>query len=308
LFFNFVFPLFAAPPTSPYEPGETRSPICSPGDVNCTVSAPLTGPGTHGYIPFYSASSTILTSTSSLFWDVTNGWLGIGTSTPSALLDINGGAIIRGTATTSNLSIGSLSGLLKGSSGVIGVASAGVDYENALTFSTGLDRSSNTITNTGVRSLVGTINQIIASSATGTVTLSLPQDVATSSSPTFQALRDFSGWNTSVNQQGNFLFDQSGLGYSPSPGGYPTATSSWSAYDASNVGGLDTTGYWGTISDGRYVYYVPLTNGNILRYDTTSDFTNSSAWASYNASSTGGLTLMAFPFQMENFWVRRMET
>jgi parallel beta-helix repeat protein len=42
-----------------------------------------------------------------------------------------------------------------------------------------------TITNAGVTSLTGTANQVIVSSATGAVTLSLPQSIATSSTPTF---------------------------------------------------------------------------------------------------------------------------
>lgn len=41
------------------------------------------------------------------------------------------------------------------------------------------------IDNTGVTSLAGTLNQVIASSSTGAVTLSLPQSIAPSSSPTF---------------------------------------------------------------------------------------------------------------------------
>jgi hypothetical protein len=45
-----------------------------------------------------------------------------------------------------------------------------------------------TITNTGVTSLTGTANQITASASTGSVTLSLPQSIATTSSPTFASL------------------------------------------------------------------------------------------------------------------------
>lgn len=48
-----------------------------------------------------------------------------------------------------------------------------------------VDYTSNTI---GVQSITGTVNQIIASSPTGNVTLSLPQDIAPTSSPTFAAL------------------------------------------------------------------------------------------------------------------------
>lgn len=47
-----------------------------------------------------------------------------------------------------------------------------------------LQYTSNTI---GVQSITGTANQVIASSATGNITLSLPQDIATTSSPTFNA-------------------------------------------------------------------------------------------------------------------------
>ena len=42
-----------------------------------------------------------------------------------------------------------------------------------------------TISNTGVRSITGTTDQVIASASTGAVTLSLPQDIATTSSPVF---------------------------------------------------------------------------------------------------------------------------
>ena len=45
-----------------------------------------------------------------------------------------------------------------------------------------------TITNAGVQSLAGTADQITASASTGAVTLSLPQSIATTSSPTFSGL------------------------------------------------------------------------------------------------------------------------
>jgi hypothetical protein len=55
------------------------------------------------------------------------------------------------------------------------------------------DANTITITNSdpgtaGVTSITGTANQIIASSSTGAVTLSTPQDIATTSSPTFNNL------------------------------------------------------------------------------------------------------------------------
>ena len=36
----FIFNAIAAPPTSPYTPGETLAPTCSPGDSNCTITTP----------------------------------------------------------------------------------------------------------------------------------------------------------------------------------------------------------------------------------------------------------------------------
>lgn len=41
--FLFVAPIIAAPPTSPYAPGETLNPTCAPGSANCTVSTPVSG-------------------------------------------------------------------------------------------------------------------------------------------------------------------------------------------------------------------------------------------------------------------------
>ena len=40
--FSATFSAFATPPDSPYAPGEVLNPTCSPGDHNCTVTAPLT--------------------------------------------------------------------------------------------------------------------------------------------------------------------------------------------------------------------------------------------------------------------------
>lgn len=63
---------------------------------------------------------------------------------------------------------------------------------STLTAGTGIaiDNAAGSITvrNTGVTSIAGTANQIIASAATGALTLSLPQNIATTSSPTFAGL------------------------------------------------------------------------------------------------------------------------
>jgi len=68
------------------------------------------------------------------------------------------------------------------------------NFGGAVTGGTGISSSyastSNilTITNTGVTSITGTTDQITASASTGSVTLSLPQSIAATSSPTFAAL------------------------------------------------------------------------------------------------------------------------
>ena len=73
---------------------------------------------------------------------------------------------ITSSPTFASLTIGTLSGLLKATAGLVSIA-ASSDY---------------------VASITGTTNQIIASAATGAVTLSLPQSIATSSSITFARL------------------------------------------------------------------------------------------------------------------------
>jgi hypothetical protein len=59
---------------------------------------------------------------------------------------------------------------------------------------------------------------------------------------------------------------------------------------------VNSVSYIGAVFDGRYVYYVPSTltglstgSGQILRFDTTQFFSQSSSYASFNAANvTGG--------------------
>ncbi|MBI5401665.1 tail fiber protein [Candidatus Wolfebacteria bacterium] len=71
------------------------------------------------------------------------------------------------------------------------------------------------IANNGVLSLLGTSNQVNVSSATGTITLSLPQNVATSSNPTFSGLSLIGGGIT---------FADSTTQTSAAPAGIPVGT------------------------------------------------------------------------------------
>jgi hypothetical protein len=68
---------------------------------------------------------------------------------------------------------------------------------------------------------------------------------------------------------------------------------SWSTFDAGANGvGNDPVGYRGEISDGRYLYFTPLYNGSfshgeVLRYDTTSNFESPNAWSTFDAGANG---------------------
>jgi len=69
--------------------------------------------------------------------------------------------------------------------------------------------------------------------------------------------------------------------------------SSWLAFDAGANGvGSDPDGYAGAVFDGKYVYFVPFNNGldyhgEVLRFDTQSNFDDVSSWASYDPGSNG---------------------
>ena len=124
-------------------------------------------PGATNDLAFYASAGTslspILAAANSVL--VTNG-----ASLPSLSTTLPSGLSIPGatiTASTAALTAGS----------VVAAPVAGTDLVNK-TYADGLYTAS-------VHSITGTTNQIIASSPTGDVALSLPQDIATGSTPTF---------------------------------------------------------------------------------------------------------------------------
>lgn len=72
------------------------------------------------------------------------------------------------------------------------------------------------------------------------------------------------------------------------------------AFDAAGTDGLNSTGYFGAVFDGRYVYFSPeqhdslATHGVVLRYDTHRDFKDRSSYAAHDASKTSGLDTRGF--------------
>ncbi|MBI4027328.1 MAG: LamG domain-containing protein [Verrucomicrobia bacterium] len=71
------------------------------------------------------------------------------------------------------------------------------------------------------------------------------------------------------------------------------------ACDAGRTSGLDTTGFFGAVFDGRYVYFVPqhdtqTRHGKVLRYDTHGEFKDPASWQTYDAGNTDGLNTKGY--------------
>lgn len=72
------------------------------------------------------------------------------------------------------------------------------------------------------------------------------------------------------------------------------------SYDAGETDGLDTKGYFGAVSDGRYVYFAPQLNasqdrhGQVLRYDSRGGFNDPESWHAYDAGCTDGLRTQGY--------------
>ncbi len=106
----------------------------------------------------------------------TYGKVALASAVSGTLPVANGGTGLATTPTNGQLLIGNAAGYTLATL----TAGSGVSVTNA--------SGSITLANTGVTSITGTANQVVASTSTGAVTLSLPQSIATSSSPTFTGL------------------------------------------------------------------------------------------------------------------------
>jgi hypothetical protein len=180
----------------------------------------------------------------------------------SSAIDSFGGAVTGGTGisasyastsdilTITNTDLGSSQNIFKNV--VVGATTIAADSnDDTLTFVAGSGISlsaastSDTITvdNSGVLSITGTTDQITASASTGAVTLSLPQSIASTSSPTFAGLSVGSGSLTA----GSVTLTDALIG---------TATTSLSTTSATVV---DT---WSATSYSTAKYTVQMKNGN----------------------------------------------
>jgi fibronectin-binding autotransporter adhesin len=152
---------------------------------------------------------------------------------------------------TTNLLLGNVSGLLQAANGTVGAAASN-QYVSSTAAGAGIvvnqSTGAVTITNNGVLSLAGTPNQIFASSATGTITLSLPQNISATATPTFASatLSNFSNgsllFSTSsgiISQDNSSLFWDSvnrRLGIGTSTPAFPLAiVGTTSIYSSANA-------------------------------------------------------------------------
>jgi len=138
-------------------------------------------PSTNAGIEVERGSST----NASLFWDESTDKWTVNDSTTSKAIALVGDATFN---TFANLTDGTNTATPDSSSDTF-TFSAGTGITTLV--NAGSDTL--TITNVGVTGLTGTTSQVIVSASTGSVTLSLPQNIASTASPTFAALSVGSG-------------------------------------------------------------------------------------------------------------------
>jgi hypothetical protein len=81
---------------------------------------------------------------------------------------------------------------------VTGITEATADNSTKLASTAFVKNQGYLTSSSGVTSITGTANQVIVPAGTGAVTLSLPQSIATNSSPTFSGLEILSSTNAST--------------------------------------------------------------------------------------------------------------
>lgn len=171
--------------------------------TNTGSSGGLSGLSTNGVL--YATSSTTATSTSpgttgTVLHGITNGapvfsTVNLGTDVSGILPTGNGGTGISTIPTNGEVLIGNGTGYQLGTIS----AGSGIGVSNG--------SGTITVTNNGVVSLNGTANQVLVngviSTQTGAVTLSLPQDIGTASTPSFSSLNLTSNTNELTLGSGN---------------------------------------------------------------------------------------------------------
>jgi len=172
------------------------------------------------------------------------------------------------------------------------------------------------LNNAGVASITGTANQVIASAPTGNITLSTPQDIATSSNVTFNSLS-----TTSVAFQGNGQTIKSADGFAALSifnGGGTSVNSAGVAGGATGVqpqifmSGSDTDVGLKNTMKGAGVFSVTSTSsspfvigsGTGIQHTSTFTFPNTAASRTYTfPDATGTIALTAGSGGLKSFTV-----
>src|ERR1700734_509512 len=63
-------------------------------------------------------------------------------------------------------------------------------------------------------------------------------------------------------------------------------THSWEFFEPSSVNAL-ARDFQGGVFDGRYIYFSPVSNGAVTRYDTQGSFTAMTSWSTFDTSTLG---------------------
>jgi len=254
-------PTFTGTVTAP------SSGIVYPGSTSgqSILAAPATA-GTNTAITLPSSAGTLALNNQTFYIGSTAITINQGTGTISSIsgLSITGNA---GTATTLATARNINGVSFNGSTDI--TVKASTTY--ALTIGTGLSgtsfdgSSAVTIANTGVLSIAGTTNQVVASASTGAVTLSLPQSIATTSSPTFSMIT-ISGTTTNATDVATKAYVDS------IKSGFNLHT----AAEAASTTDLTTLGTWGTVTyangtSGVGATLTPANNGTFVLDNYTPD-------------------------------------
>jgi hypothetical protein len=134
-----------------------------------------------------------------------------------------------------------------------------------------------TVTNSGVTSLTGTSNQVTVSASTGGVTLSLPQSIATTSTPTFAGVTaTYLRSGTATSNLVKFSSGASSVTFGNSFGGNATDTSRTVYFRGTSTASV----WWG----------APDANGDNVPHGAIDSLSTGGLTHWYNSAGTGGGT------------------
>lgn len=192
--FSFALNAHADPPGSPYAPGATLNPNCSPTSTNCTVQPPLFSTTTlpQGGILFVSdASGTITANTSTLYWNAGAGEFQIGQnpaqSGTSTLLSLGMNSLATTTANASGTWLGINQNTSTGALFLLFQTNSSTEFQVSSSggvLAAGAFNASGTITQNGVAVLTAapgttTINGVVGPTFTFATSSGSPLNITT---------------------------------------------------------------------------------------------------------------------------------